>query len=160
MARKKGLRQWVRDKWVDIANRRADGSFPPCGRSKAKTSSKGYPKCRPSVKVSSKTPKTSGQMTEGQKRAATKRKRSKRQGVGGKPTVVKILKEHDDDLHDMAGMSKEEMAQLFLEENREATMNPNTPRPYGMKDYAKLENKWYNVDVNDSIVGIFKKIGL
>ena len=27
-------------------------------------------------------------------------------------------------------------------------------------DYAKLENKWYNVDVNDSIVGIFKKIGL
>ena len=27
-------------------------------------------------------------------------------------------------------------------------------------DYAKLENKWYNVDVNNSIVGIFKKIGL
>ena len=26
----------------------------------AKTSSKGYPKCRPSVKVSGKTPKTSG----------------------------------------------------------------------------------------------------
>ena len=28
-------------------------------------------------------------MSEGQKRAATKRKRSKKQGVGGKPTVVK-----------------------------------------------------------------------
>ena len=27
-------------------------------------------------------------------------------------------------------------------------------------DYTKLENKWYNVDVNNSIVGIFKKIGL
>ena len=28
-------------------------------------------------------------MSEGQKRAATKRKRSKKQGVGGKPTIVK-----------------------------------------------------------------------
>jgi len=137
----KNLNRWFKEKWVDVSRKAKDGKHPPCGRSKAKTSSKGYPKCRPSVKVSSKTPKTSGSMSEGQKRAATKRKRAKKQGVGGKPTVVKILKEHDDELHDMAGMSKEEMAQLFLEENREATMNPNTPRPLGMKDYAKLENE-------------------
>lgn len=26
-------------------------------------------------------------------------------------------------------------------------------------DYAKLENKWYNVDINNSIVGVFKKNG-
>ena len=31
---KKGLRNWVNEKWVDIANRRSDGSYPPCGRSK------------------------------------------------------------------------------------------------------------------------------
>jgi len=74
---------------VDVSRKDKDGKHPPCGRSKAKTSSKGYPKCRPSVKVSSKTPKTSGSMSEGQKRAATKRKRAKKQGVGGKPTVVK-----------------------------------------------------------------------
>ena len=30
-------------------------------------------------------------MTEGEKRAATKRKRAKKQGVGGKPTVVKSI---------------------------------------------------------------------
>ena len=30
----KGLRSWVRANWVDIANRRSDGSFPKCGRSK------------------------------------------------------------------------------------------------------------------------------
>ena len=30
-------------------------------------------------------------MTSGQKRAATKRKRSKKQGVGGKPTIVKAM---------------------------------------------------------------------
>ena len=64
---------------------------PPCGRSKAKLSGKGYPKCRPSIKVSSKTPKTSGSMSSGQKRAATRRKRAKKQGVGGKPTIVKMV---------------------------------------------------------------------
>jgi len=86
---RKNLNRWFKEKWVDVSRRDKDGKHPPCGRSKAKTSSKGYPKCRPSVKVSSKTPKTSGSMTSGQKRAATKRKRSKKQGVGGKPTIVK-----------------------------------------------------------------------
>jgi hypothetical protein len=87
----KNLNRWFKEKWVDVSRRGKDGKHPPCGRSKAKTSSKGYPKCRPSVKVSSKTPKTSGQMTSGEKRAATKRKRSKKQGVGGKPTIVKSV---------------------------------------------------------------------
>tara|TARA_R100000030_G_scaffold32134_1_gene23704 strand:- start:752 stop:1153 length:402 start_codon:yes stop_codon:yes gene_type:complete len=88
----KNLNRWFKEKWVDVSRKDKDGKHPPCGRSKAKTSSKGYPKCRPSVKVSSKTPKTSGSMSEGQKRAATKRKRAKKQGVGGKPTVVKSMK--------------------------------------------------------------------
>tara|TARA_A100001201_G_scaffold128580_1_gene113647 strand:+ start:2880 stop:4037 length:1158 start_codon:yes stop_codon:yes gene_type:complete len=88
----KNLNRWFKEKWVDVSRKDKDGKHPPCGRSKAKKSSKGYPKCRPSVKVSSKTPKTSGSMTEGQKAAATKRKRSKKQGVGGKPTIVKMVK--------------------------------------------------------------------
>lgn len=88
----KNLNRWFKEKWVDVSRKDKDGKHPPCGRSKAKTSSKGYPKCRPSVKVSSKTPKTSGSMSEGQKRAATRRKRAKKQGVGGKPTVVKSMK--------------------------------------------------------------------
>ena len=86
----KNLNRWFKEKWVDVSRKDPKtGKHPPCGRSKAKTSSKGYPKCRPSVKVSDKTPKTSRSMTTGQKRAATKRKRAKRQGVGGKPTIVK-----------------------------------------------------------------------
>ena len=85
----KGLDRWFKEKWVDVSRKDKDGKHPPCGRKEAKTSSKGYPKCRPSVRVSSKTPKTAGEMTSGQKRAATKRKRSKRQGVKGKPTMVK-----------------------------------------------------------------------
>jgi hypothetical protein len=95
----KDLNRWFKEKWVDVSRKDKDGKHPPCGRSKAKTSSKGYPKCRPSVKVSSKTPKTSGSMTEGQKRAATKRKRSKKQGVGGKPTIVKGMSDDERELH-------------------------------------------------------------
>ena len=85
----KNLNRWFKEKWVDVSRKDKDGKHPPCGRSKAKKDSKGYPKCRPSVKVSGKTPKTSGSMSEGEKRSATKRKRSKKQGVGGKPTIVK-----------------------------------------------------------------------
>ena len=86
----KNLNRWFKEKWVDVSRKDPKtGKHPPCGRAKASKSSKGYPKCRPSVKVSSKTPKTSGSMSEGQKRAATKRKRAKKQGVGGKPTIVK-----------------------------------------------------------------------
>ena len=85
----KNLNRWFKEKWVDVSRKDKDGKHPPCGRSKAKLSGKGYPKCRPSVKVSSDTPKTSGSMSSGQKQAATKRKRAKKQGVGGKPTIVK-----------------------------------------------------------------------
>ena len=89
---------------MDVSRKDKDGKHPPCGRGKASKSSKGYPKCRPSVKVSSKTPKTSGSMSEGQKRAATKRKRAKKQGVGGKPTVVKAMKDEKKDMKGKKGI--------------------------------------------------------
>ena len=85
----KDLRRWFKEKWVDVSRKDKDGKHPPCGRDEAKTDSKGYPKCRPSKKVSDKTPKTSRSMSQKDKKAATRRKRSKPQGVGGKPTVVK-----------------------------------------------------------------------
>jgi hypothetical protein len=100
----KNLNRWFKEKWVDVSRKDKDGKHPPCGRSKAKKGSKGYPKCRPSVKVSSKTPKTSGSMSEGQKQAATKRKRAKKQGVGGKPTVVKAMKDKKKDMKGKKGM--------------------------------------------------------
>ena len=87
----KDLRRWFKEKWVDVSRKDKDGKHPPCGRSDAKTSSKGYPKCRPSKKVSEKTPKTTKNMSAKEKKAATRRKRSKPQGVGGKPTMVKSV---------------------------------------------------------------------
>ena len=55
-----------------------------CGRSKLKADQKRkYPKCVPAAKAAS--------MTESQRRSAVARKRSKAQGVGGKPTNVKTF---------------------------------------------------------------------
>ena len=48
------LRKWTSEKWVDIANRKKGGGFPPCGRSKGEKR-KNYPKCVPSSKARSMT---------------------------------------------------------------------------------------------------------
>tara|TARA_R100000734_G_C3283331_1_gene76511 strand:- start:65 stop:388 length:324 start_codon:yes stop_codon:yes gene_type:complete len=81
---KNGLKKWFAQKWVDIGSKRKDGSFAKCGRSKQKADAKRkYPKCVPLAKAN--------RMSEGQRRSAVKRKRSKAQGVGGKPTNVKTF---------------------------------------------------------------------
>lgn len=143
---RKNLNRWFKEKWVDVSRTDKDGKHPPCGRSKAKTSSKGYPKCRPSVKVSSKTPKTSGSMTSGQKRAATKRKRAKKQGVGGKPTIVKQELPYADANYPV---SMTEVSNLMLQDApQQCTIqdcpNPEAPpvvraryrNPIGSQDYT------------------------
>ena len=50
----KSLKEWFKEKWVDVS-KKVDGKHPPCGRKDA--DGKSYPKCRPSKKVSSETPK-------------------------------------------------------------------------------------------------------
>ena len=78
-----GLRQWVKEEWVDIGAPKKDGKYQPCGRKSTKGSKRKYPKCVPLAKAK--------RMTASQKTSAVKRKRSKAQGVGGKPTNVKTF---------------------------------------------------------------------
>lgn len=78
-----GLTKWFNEEWVDIGRKKKGGGYAPCGRKKASTKSKGYPKCVPKAKAAS--------MTASQKRSAVKRKRAKAQGVGGKPTRVRTI---------------------------------------------------------------------
>ena len=80
---KKGLREWVKEKWVDIGAPKKDGKYQPCGRKSAKSSKRKYPKCVPLAKARS--------MSDSQKRRSVERKRSKPQGVGGKPTNVRTM---------------------------------------------------------------------
>ncbi len=80
---KKGLREWVKEKWVDIGAPKKDGKYQPCGRKSAKGSKRKYPKCVPLAKARS--------MSDSQKRRSVARKRAKPQGVGGKPTNVRTM---------------------------------------------------------------------
>ena len=79
-----GLKKWFAQNWVDIGSKKKGGGFKKCGRSKQKAEAKRkYPKCVPAAKAA--------RMSEGQRKSAVKRKRSKAQGVGGKPTNVKTF---------------------------------------------------------------------
>ena len=73
----KGLRAWVKEKWVDIGAPKKDGKYQPCGRSKG--SKRKYPKCVPIAKAR--------RMSSGQKASAVRRKRAAG-NPGGKPTNV------------------------------------------------------------------------
>ena len=81
---KSGLKKWFDQKWVDIGSKKKGGGFAKCGRSKQKKDAKRkYPKCVPLAKAN--------RMSESQRKSAVSRKRSKAQGVGGKPTNVKTF---------------------------------------------------------------------
>ena len=54
-----GLTRWFKENWVDVKTGK------PCGRQKGEK--RGYPACRPSKRVSNKTPKTAGEMTASEK---------------------------------------------------------------------------------------------
>ena len=64
------LKRWFKEKWVDVKTGK------PCGRSKGEK--RGYPACRPSKRVSSKTPKTASEMSSAEKA------RFKREKTGSK----------------------------------------------------------------------------
>ena len=83
MSGHKGLAKWFKQDWVDIGSKKKGGGHQKCGRKSAKGSKRKYPKCVPASKAAS--------MTEGQRRSAVSRKRSKAQGVGGKPTNVRTF---------------------------------------------------------------------
>ena len=77
------LKRWFKEKWVDIGRPKKKGKFQPCGRGKAKTSGRGYPKCVPLARART--------MSKAQKKSAVRRKRAVKQGVGGRPTNVRTV---------------------------------------------------------------------
>ena len=77
------LKRWFKEKWIDVRTGK------PCGRTKG--DGRGVPYCRPSKRISSKTPKTSGEMSAAEKRKKIREKKSLGQPAG-KPRRVKNLK--------------------------------------------------------------------
>ena len=76
------LKRWFKEDWKDVRTGKA------CGRKKGE--SRGTPYCRPSKRVSSKTPKTSGEMTAAQKKSRIAQKKRLGQPAG-KPRRVASL---------------------------------------------------------------------
>jgi len=77
------LKRWFAEKWVDVR------SGKPCGRQGGEK--RGTPYCRPSKRVSSKTPVTASEMSEGQKRSRISQKKKMGQ-PSGKPKRVKAIR--------------------------------------------------------------------
>jgi hypothetical protein len=67
---KGGLSRWFAEKWVDVKTGK------PCGRSGKKDKRKSYPACRPSKRISSKTPKTASELSPKEKSRFKKAKTS------------------------------------------------------------------------------------
>jgi hypothetical protein len=77
------LKRWFKEKWVDVR------SGKPCGRQAGEK--RGTPYCRPSKRVSKKTPVTAKELTPAQKRSRIAQK--KRLGQpSGKPRRVKSIR--------------------------------------------------------------------
>jgi hypothetical protein len=82
----KSLKEWFKEKWVDISRPKAGGGFEPCGRSDASTGK--YPKCVPASRAA--------RMTPAQIESAVRRKRraeSTETRDGKKPINVSTDKE-------------------------------------------------------------------
>jgi len=72
------LDRWFKEKWINVCNRSSSGKNLPCGRKKS--SSKSYPYCRPSRRISSQTPRTSREIP----RAELKRRCALKHRIKGK----------------------------------------------------------------------------
>ncbi len=74
------LKKWFKEDWVDIGSPKKVVVLKNVVGQKPKVQKRGYPKCVPASKASN--------MSKSQIASAVTRKRSKKQGVGGKPTNV------------------------------------------------------------------------
>jgi len=82
---KKGaaLKRWFKEDWKDVRTGKA------CGRKEGEK--RGTPYCRPTKRVSSKTPKTSGEMTAAEKKKRIAQKKRLGQPAG-KPRRVEAAR--------------------------------------------------------------------
>ena len=77
------LKRWFKEDWKDVRTGKA------CGRKKGEN--RGTPYCRPSKRISSKTPKTASEMTTSEKRKRISQKKRLGQPAG-KPRRVEAAR--------------------------------------------------------------------
>lgn len=93
----KSLKEWFKEKWVDLSRPKKDGGFEPCGRDDADKGK--YPKCVPASKAS--------KMTAEEIRSAVSRKRraeSTQVRDGNKPINVSTDKKDGSDIEEKSAI--------------------------------------------------------
>jgi len=119
------LRQWLSQRWVDISRKKKGGGHPPCGASagkgtRAKDSSKKYPKCVPASKAKS--------MSKKEKQSAVRRKRQA-DNKPGKPDFVKT-KTKKEELNLLEYQMKlDNLLEFLMEEKISEQTDPATGLP-------------------------------
>ena len=123
------LRKWFAEKWVDLSRKKKGGGHPECGRDDADKGS--YPKCRPQ--------RAAARMSKKQKTHAVRAKRSKPQGVNGKPTMVATFKKKAmfDPAHFEDTLEMLHSKEAFFKAIRAATKG-TLAGAGGRKGYAKV----------------------
>lgn len=76
------LKRWFQEEWKDVRTGK------PCGRQEGEK--RGTPYCRPSKRVSDKTPKTSSEMSDSEKRSRITQKKSLGQPPGSPKRVAPL----------------------------------------------------------------------
>lgn len=75
----KSLKEWFKEKWVDISRPKAGGGFEPCGRADA--SSGKYPKCVPASRAAKMTPEQIASAVRRKRRAESTQNREDKKPI-------------------------------------------------------------------------------
>jgi hypothetical protein len=146
-----GLKKWFKEKWVDIGRPKKKGRYQPCGRGKAKTSRKGYPKCVPLARART--------MSKAQKRSARRwrktyqrshicKERQKTKNYTKKKKIISIKQlDHKLELaYNLMGIEKA-VASLIIESRQKLT---NLKK---LKDYASMNRCVFRDEQLKKLVG-------
>lgn len=91
--KKTGLVRWFKEKWVDLkrpivskvkSSKTKAKKYMPCGRPSAKMTKLKYPLCRPSIRITTKTPRTYREISKKSLDKAKTQKKSKKRILFGK----------------------------------------------------------------------------
>lgn len=87
------LKRWYKEQWVNLCEKGdGPGGYAVCGSGKGIDNPKKYPYCRAYYKLPGTTVVTAQELTKKEIEAMCKEKRSKEQGIDGKPTRIMLSK--------------------------------------------------------------------
>jgi type I restriction-modification system DNA methylase subunit len=86
----KSLKEWFKEKWVDISTPKAGGGFEPCGRDDANTGK--YPKCVPASRAARMTPEQIASAVRRKRTAESTQNRDGKKPINVSTDIGKIEK--------------------------------------------------------------------